>query len=72
MEYSEVNYREEPSIIGDLLSYSSLTISSNQSTYIIGLCQSVDNHDAAIIQRKGKTSSILGKLQHVTAIEYGK
>lgn len=43
----------------------------NGFTYSVGVCQSVDNAESGMIQRKDNLTVILGKLQHVIAIEHG-
>jgi hypothetical protein len=48
----------------------SLTVSSNGITYSVGICSSLSNDNAAIIQT-GTNSSVLGRLDRVNLVAGG-
>ena len=49
----------------------SLIVSNNGLTYLVGICVSPNNSSAAIIQKEGNSSIILGKLDDVNIVGEG-
>ncbi len=50
---------------------SSLTVSYEGATYLVGLCQSPNNSNAAIIEQRNNVSHVLGRLDLVDLVGDG-
>ncbi len=46
-------------------------MSYNGATYLVGLCQSPNNSNEAIIERRNNSTSVLGRLDQVNLVGDG-